>query len=1169
LIASGLANPTLMEIAPDGRIFVSEQGGRLRVIKNGSLLSTPFVTLNVSSSGERGLLGIAFDPNFSSNRYVYVYYTATSPTTHNRVSRFTASGDVAAGGETTLFDLDSLNATNHNGGSIHFGPDGKLYISAGDNAVSSNAQSLNTVLGKILRINSDGSIPTDNPFYGSTSGNNRAIWALGLRNPYTFAFNPQGGRMLINDVGEVSWEEINDGRSGANYGWPNTEGSTSDPRYLGPVHTYGHSGACAIAGGAFYSPSASQFPSDHYGDYFFADYCGWWIRRMDPSSGSVVSFATGIPMPVDLKVSSDGALYYLARGSGSTTGVVYKVEYGSGAMAPSITMHPASQTANPGASVTFSVGASGQQPLQYQWQRNGSNISGATGSSYTISSVTQSDNGARFRAVVSNSVGSVTSNEATLTVSGNQAPTGSITQPAAGTLYTAGSVVNYAGSGTDPEGGTLPASAFTWQIDFHHDQHVHPFIQPTTGSTSGSFTVPTTGHTEANVWFRIYLTVKDSAGLTHTSQRDVYPRKSQLTFATNPSGLPLSLDGQPITTPMTVDSVVGVIRTLEAPTSVTSGSTTYEFVSWSDGGAAGHTISTPASNTTYTATYRVTGNGGVGGGGGIHINFQTAEAPVPSGYLPDGGLVFGDRGNGQTYGWNIDNTDQTRDRNNPSSPDERYDTFAFMQWGGMDAVWEIAVPNGSYTVHVVGGDPTSSDGLTKIEVEGVLTASGWPSAADRWIEGTSTVTVSDGRLTIRSAPGASVNKLSFVDITPVGGGTSAPAISGVSPSAAAVGAVVTITGSGFGATQGSSSVRFNGTTAAPTSWSNNSISVPVPAGATSGPIVLVVGGASSNGVSFTVTSAPPPGPSISSLSPASGGIGAAVTIAGSNFGSSQGSSTVTFNGTPATPTSWNATSIVVTVPAGATTGSVVVTVGGQASSGVAFTVSTGTSGGGPLSNGRIGWWGPFQPGVAPTNNVAGQPNGLFVGSPTFTSDGGGAFKSTATGYLSVPDGGAGGVYDWRSGAWSVQIDFMMPSSPVWNGNGSLVLVSKGSFNLGTGWQIQVNDSLFQGKYQIMALATQGVNAYRTATAYLIAPGAFNRALFTCDTAGVGRWYVNGTELSYTQTCAPGASGATDLFVGRYSGSPDFASTFPIARVQIWNRALTAAEAAQSTTSDPQ
>ena len=198
-VTGSLLTPTTLEFAPDGRLFVSEQGGTLRVIKNGILLTTPFITLIVNGAGERGLLGIAFDPGFLSNNYVYLYYTTTLPTIHNRVSRFTANGDVVVpGSEVVLLDLNDLGASNHNGGALHFGPDGKLYISAGENAVSSNSQSLTTLLGKILRLNADGSIPTDNPFYATASGVNRAIWALGLRNPFTFAFQPGTGRMFID-----------------------------------------------------------------------------------------------------------------------------------------------------------------------------------------------------------------------------------------------------------------------------------------------------------------------------------------------------------------------------------------------------------------------------------------------------------------------------------------------------------------------------------------------------------------------------------------------------------------------------------------------------------------------------------------------------------------------------------------------------------------------------------------------------------------------------------------------------------------------------------------------------------------------------------------------------------------------------------------------------------
>src|SRR5437588_9741604 len=152
-VANGLTSPTAMDFAPDGRLFVCLQGGQLRVIKNGTLLATPFLTVTVDSSGERGLLGVAFDPNFATNNFIYIYYTVPGSPAHNRVSRFTASGDVAvAGSEFVLLNLNNLSgATNHNGGAIHFGPDGKLYIAVGENANPSNAQTLSNLLGKVLR----------------------------------------------------------------------------------------------------------------------------------------------------------------------------------------------------------------------------------------------------------------------------------------------------------------------------------------------------------------------------------------------------------------------------------------------------------------------------------------------------------------------------------------------------------------------------------------------------------------------------------------------------------------------------------------------------------------------------------------------------------------------------------------------------------------------------------------------------------------------------------------------------------------------------------------------------------------------------------------------------------------------------------------------------------
>lgn len=622
--AGSLPNATAMQFAPDGRLFVCQQSGELRVIAGGVLLPTPFVDLTVDANGERGLLGVAFDPNFDVNQYVYVYYTVPGGggvTVHNRVSRFVANGNVAqAGSEFVVLELDNLSATNHNGGAINFGPDGMLYVAVGENAVTANAQTLSNRHGKMLRVNPDGSIPTDNPFYNTASGLNRAIWALGLRNPFTFAFNPGGPSptMLINDVGGgggTATEEVNPGVAGANYGWPTTEGDfnpATHPSFTRPRYAYSSAvnPECAITGGTFYNPPTPTFPPAYAGTYFFADFCAGWIRRFDPTQvlayptlPTAVDFATGINSPVDLKVGDDGHLYYLSRGSST----VFRVQYGTAA--PSITSHPANRTVAPGQPASFTVVAGGTLPFTYRWQRNDVDIPGAAGAgaTYTLASPQLADSGARFRVNVANASGNLFSSDAVLTVTTNVPPVATITAPAAGTLYSGGMTVAIAGTGIDPDGTptTLPASAFSWRVDFHHDTHSHPFLPTTTGVTSGSFVVPTTGETSANVWYRIHLTVTDAVGLTHSVQRDVFPRIARLTLATSPSGLQVRLDGQPVTAPTSFDSVVGMVRTIEAAAQSASG-TTYAFASWSDAGASGRAIVTPAGNATYTATFQAT-----------------------------------------------------------------------------------------------------------------------------------------------------------------------------------------------------------------------------------------------------------------------------------------------------------------------------------------------------------------------------------------------------------------------------------------------------------------------------------------------------------------------------------------------------------------------------------
>lgn len=355
LLTSGLTQPTAMAVAPDGRIFVAEKGGTLRVVQNGTVLATPFVSLSVNTFSERGLIGVAIDPNFAVNNFVYVYYTTNESTPVNRVSRFVANGNVAGAEQVLLDDIASTNG-NHNGGALVFGADGKLYIGVGEAGVTSNSQTLANLSGKILRINSDGSIPLDNPFVG-VMGARPEIWAFGLRNPFTLAVQPGTGQLFINDVGGGAFEEVNLGVRGANYGWPQTEGFSppGSPGVTYPIYAYAHgSGPLqgnSIAGGAFYNPANPTFGSAFVGDYFFGEFVNSRIYLRDSSTGAVTTFSSSTAGGgvVDLDVLPDGRLLYLSL----IDGAIYQ-----------ITPAPGGPPPGPGSAQLIAVGTGGGTPAQ-------------------------------------------------------------------------------------------------------------------------------------------------------------------------------------------------------------------------------------------------------------------------------------------------------------------------------------------------------------------------------------------------------------------------------------------------------------------------------------------------------------------------------------------------------------------------------------------------------------------------------------------------------------------------------------------------------------------------------------------------------------------------------------------------------------------------------------
>ncbi|MDQ3440409.1 MAG: DNRLRE domain-containing protein [Planctomycetota bacterium] len=626
---------TSMEFAPalpDGvvRLFVADSNNRqVRLLKNGVLQSTPaltFTSSEVDRSRERGIEAIAFHPNFASNKFVYLYYTKPDPAKPNtspsnavtRLVRYTMnSGNDTINKSSAVVILDDIPNTNgiHNGGSMHFGPDGMLYLGIGEGGVATDAQNLDKYGGKVLRINVNNPsspAPTDNPYYNASNGIGPRdfVFAHGFRNPFTGGFKPGTNTLYINDVGGSSWEEINDVQRGKNYGWSNKEGNTSDTTYTNPVHTYTHypngSGTtrvpAAITGGAFYS--GSQFPASYNGKWFFADEVRKFIKVFDPATKTVTDFHTNdaaILDVLDIDVAPDGSLWTLSVG-----GNIRRIRFvGQANRAP---------TANASANQT-----SGDLPLTVNFSGNGStdpdgdNLTynwnfgdGTTGTGQNVQHTY--DEAGTYNAVltVSDGRGGSNSDDPIVITAGSQAPMGTITTPTAGTNYGGGQTIDFSGAATDPEDGTLPASAFEWSVVFHHANHTHPFEESISGVTSGSFVIPTVGEQAPDQWYRVHLKVTDSDGVEHTSFRDVVPRTTTLTFNGSFAGSQITLDGEPRATPFNVLGVEGMTRVLGAPSPQTTGGKTYAFSSWSDGGAQTHDITTPVNDTAYTANFTQT-----------------------------------------------------------------------------------------------------------------------------------------------------------------------------------------------------------------------------------------------------------------------------------------------------------------------------------------------------------------------------------------------------------------------------------------------------------------------------------------------------------------------------------------------------------------------------------
>ncbi len=599
IISTGLDGPSGFQFAPDGRIFILQRTGEVKIYKNGQLLANNFITLPSIASGDRGLIGIAFDPDYASNKYVYFYYTALDKL--NYLVRFSAVNDTASDGPVIIYHTTSPSEQLHVGGGIAFGNDGKLYFTVGDNGYPPNAQSLDNPHGKILRINKDGSIPSDNPFV-NTPGALPEIWAYGLRNPWRLQFDSTTGKLYDGDVGQNTWEEVNLIEKGKNYGWPTCEGNCGTSGMTNPIYTYNHDGlSSAVTGGPVYR--GTMFPSSYVGRYFFADYARGFIRTLgldaNGNSTDMSVFDANAGTPVDLRVAPDGSLYYITYYPGR----LYRITYSTTNQVPTAS---AGSNATKGLSpftVNFtSAGSSDPEnnPLSFFWDFGDGQTSTQANPSHTYT------NNGSYLAQLTVSDGVNTVDAIPIVIQVGIAPTVTIGMPANNSQYKSGDSITYSVSATDGVGNDMNDNDIGVEILFHHLTHIHPFLGPLYGR-NGTFVIPTTGEPSDATWFEIKATATDTNGLSTTKSVFIYPKVVDLTFQTNPTGLQITLDGEPTTTPQTIKHVVGFQRELSANGPQYVGADVYQFSGWSDGGGATHTISVPNVNTTYTANFTKTG----------------------------------------------------------------------------------------------------------------------------------------------------------------------------------------------------------------------------------------------------------------------------------------------------------------------------------------------------------------------------------------------------------------------------------------------------------------------------------------------------------------------------------------------------------------------------------
>jgi glucose/arabinose dehydrogenase len=602
--------PTGIDFTPDGRVLVSTKDGQVRVLRaDGTWAPAPALDLGatVCTAFERGLESVIADPQFATNNFIYIYYTwagtdnsCTDNTREShRVVRYTLNAaNVASAPQIILQNIDSP-AGNHNGGNLDFGADGKLYVSVGDGGnTPARSRSLRNLNGKILRINADGGIPADNPFYnepgavacGNTAfasgseqgGICREIFAYGLRNPFKFAFKQNSNTFYINDVGQSNWEEISVGAAGADYGWNVREGfcatGTDDncgappAGMTNPIYAYNHSAGCSINGGAFVN---ADWPAPYGNAYFFGDWCRQDIYRLVPPAGagaytrSVFHIgASGglLALRYDPKTK---ALYY-TQGSGRVSRLRYTGPSTNRAPVAVATGSPLSGPLP--LNVTFGGGASSDpdgDALTYGWTfGDGSPASNAISPTNTYNT-----KGVFTATLIVTDAKGLASAPVTLRLTpGNLPPTVTL-QSALPDAVRVGEVLTLAVNAIDAEDGSLPATAVSWRVSLVHiseanpsSRHMHPFVTRD-GVATITMTMPGPEDLDAArfSFIEVVVSAKDSLNLSGAFSDTVQPLRVPLTLRSEPDGLLIRANERVFTATAVITGWHGMSLTLGAP----------------------------------------------------------------------------------------------------------------------------------------------------------------------------------------------------------------------------------------------------------------------------------------------------------------------------------------------------------------------------------------------------------------------------------------------------------------------------------------------------------------------------------------------------------------------------------------------------------------------------